>query len=61
MTQDQLHNFTKLALTRLISDHQKALLRCLTQLHTDFQVVPVDGLPCRLVNRSIFIYENNRL
>ena len=28
---------------------------------TNFQVDPVGGLSCRLVNRSIFAYANNRL
>ena len=43
-----------LSRTRLIFNHQKAPLRCLNQLHTDFQLIPVSGLPCRLVNRSTF-------
>ena len=29
------------SLMRLISNHQKAPLQCLTQLHTDFHLIPV--------------------
>ena len=65
--QNRLHNFTKLglgfisllSLTWLISNHQKIPFRCLIQLHTNFQIVPVCSLPCRPVNRSVFVYRNN--
>ena len=67
ITQNRSRNFTKLglifisllSLTRLIFNHHKVSLRCLTQLHTDFQLVPVCDSPIRLVNRLNFVYGNN--
>ena len=41
-----------LSLTRLIFNHQKALLRCLTQLHTNFSSFQLVVYP--VTNRSFF-------
>ena len=57
----QLGFISLLSRIQLISNHQKASLRCLTQLNTDFQLIPVSSLPCRPVNWSIFVYDNYRL
>ena len=49
-----------MSLTRLISNYQKALLWCLTQLHANFQLFSQSGLPCRLDRISTLFYAYNR-
>ena len=50
-----------LSLMRLISNHQKAPVQCSIQLHTKFQLIPSNSLPCRRVLSLIFVYVNKHL
>ena len=60
MTQVGFCVISPCSLSRFISNHRKALLRCLLHLHSNFQLLPLSGLPCRRDSKSILFYANNR-
>ena len=49
------------SLIRLIFNHQKAPLQCSIQLHTKFQLIPSNGLPCKHVSKVRYLYTRKNL